>query len=120
MYYFDGRKRTLEDMDIYGRITPDNYRSSVFLAGDHNLIMGIKETGSCGDSMTAEDDFRKKFREADAIKQRTVWTVLMRFTSPETRKVIADSLHRYFREAGCQEFFDIQVCRYEPVKDLPS
>ncbi len=114
MYYFDTHKRNLQNMDIYGRITADNYHNNVFMAGDNNLIMGIKQTGFGDRSLTSDDDFRRKFFDYGRLQQKPAWVMLSRWTDPGLRGVIFTVLERNSCLIGCRHFQGVEVCRFEP------
>lgn len=113
MYYFERKERSLEDVDIYGRINADSSYSNVFRAGNDNLIIGVKQTGFADNTVSAETDFLHKFSGLSAEKRRPVWTMLSRWSDSNIRTVIFDYLGKYFNQIDCRYFTGVETCYFE-------
>jgi uncharacterized membrane protein len=117
MYYFDRGRRSLENMDIYGRITADNYQNSIFVSGRDNLIVGLKQSRFGDRSISAHMDLENKTPYLVERRSRRVWVLLSRWVEadPGFRDEIMGKLRIYYREAGCRHFQGVDVCRFDPV-----
>ncbi|MBF0331200.1 MAG: glycosyltransferase family 39 protein [Candidatus Omnitrophica bacterium] len=118
MYYFSHKTRALADMDMYGHITAGGGYNSIFKTENDISIIGIKQSGVGDNTLSAENDFRLKFFKYGLGKPRSVWTVLMRGTHPDTRQVIFGLLKRSLSPSKCVYFHDIEVCHFEPASRL--
>lgn len=114
MYYFDKKRRTLEDIDIYGRISRENYGNNVFTAGYNNLIIGVKQTGFGDNTITSRSDFDAKMNTYADINKRHIWTILSRWADYGVRGHMFSFLEKSWREKGCFYFRGIEVCHFEP------
>lgn len=119
MYYFDKKKRTLEDVDIYGRITNDNYQNEVFYTAQGNMVIGIQQTGFGNKSVTTLNDFTNKMTYVDNLKEGVIWTMLSRWSVPDIRDIIFPFLQRDLRKTICFNFQGVEVCRFAPVANSP-
>ncbi|MCX5700986.1 MAG: glycosyltransferase family 39 protein [Candidatus Omnitrophica bacterium] len=112
MFYFDKKKHTLQDFDIYGKISRENYKNNVFLAGRNNQIIGIK----LGDkNVDFESDLQEKIMNNSAIKKKRVWTMISRSTYPPITLGVIGFMERNFRKRGCRSFRGVEVRCFDPL-----
>lgn len=117
MYYFNDKRPLLGDIDIYGKITEDNYKNNIFLARDSVLIIGIKQSGFENKSISSKQDFDEKVKSSGLVKRKGgLWVMLSRWTEPESRIAIRSYLDNNLVRKGLKEFQGVEVCYYENKK----
>lgn len=115
MYYFNDHKPSLQDIDIYGKITKNKYDNNVFVASNDTLIIGVHQTGFRNKNITTEEDFEKKVINSRFLKNKRIWLMLSRWLDPGAKKYIFCYLDKNFKKVEYRKFQGVEVYCFIPL-----
>jgi len=114
MYYFDKKKHSLRDIDIYGRITKSSYKNNIFLGPNNTLIIGIKQAGFDDKHISSKNDFEDKVINNPLLNdKRSIWVMLSRWADSDVKAYMVSYFDSHLMRESAKEFQGVAVYHYE-------